>query len=61
MTRFAQPAVAAQPSWTSDGKIAFLHCAAIPACFLAYATADGSVVQTPQKVRGLWPKLKPVA
>ncbi|GAB3879481.1 hypothetical protein GCM10028802_21880 [Terrabacter terrigena] len=61
VTRFVRPAMAAQPSWTSDGTIAFLHCVAMPECYLAYATADGSVVQTPQQLAGLWPRVKPVA
>ena len=59
VTRFAAPAAAFHPTWTADGTIAFVHCVTMPACFLAYASADGSVVQTPQAVRGTWPRVQP--
>ncbi|WP_374971021.1 hypothetical protein [Terrabacter sp. BE26] len=59
VTHLQQPALAMHPSWTPDGTILFEHCAAMPACYLAYASADGSVVQTPQDLQAVWPRAKP--
>ncbi|GAA1503518.1 hypothetical protein GCM10009740_39190 [Terrabacter terrae] len=59
VTHLQQPALAMHPTWTPDGTILFEHCAAMPACYLAYASADGSVVQTPQDLQAVWPRAKP--
>ncbi|MGO4597486.1 TolB family protein [Terrabacter sp. 2RAF25] len=61
VTRLPKPKLAIHPSWTADGTIAFLECVSRSICYLAYAKADGSVVQTPLKLRGFWPRVKPVA
>lgn len=59
VTRFRPPGAAVHPSWTPDGNIVFEHCVALPACFIAYASADGSVVQTPGVLAGRWPRVRP--
>ncbi|WP_374971020.1 TolB family protein [Terrabacter sp. BE26] len=59
LTHFRPPAAAVHPSWTPDGVVLFEHCVALPACFLAYASADGAVVQTPERLAGRWPRARP--
>jgi len=59
VTHLQQPALAMHPTWTPDGTILFEHCVAMPACYLAYASADGSVVQTPQDLQAVWPRVRP--
>lgn len=59
VTHYRSPAAAVHPSWTPGRVILFEHCVALPACFVAYASADGSVVQTPERLPGRWPRLRP--
>ncbi|GAA1980179.1 hypothetical protein GCM10009817_21110 [Terrabacter lapilli] len=59
VTHYRSPAAAVHPSWTPGGVILFEHCEALPACFVAYASADGSLVQTPERLPGRWPRLQP--
>jgi Tol biopolymer transport system component len=57
--RFPAPEVGASPAWMPDGNIVFIHCSLVPACFVAYASADGTRVETPQKLTGSSPRVQP--